>query len=253
MILLLFSITKLNISKELITAGEMIEARFSLKDSINLTLSFNDSDIIEIREMKIIRKKDGFDYSYKLTSYISGEKKIYLLKDNDTMGLIEFKVKSLLKGDETDIVDIKEPLNVFNPYYLLFLLLIPLIAAIVVLIKKPNKKKKIIEEITTPPEEEALNNLEIAKEMIDKDLKIFFFSISEIFRIYIERKFNLPAIESTTTEISYYIKKLKLNELIEFIPLLKEWDIYKFTEIKPLKEKAEESLNKVREFINANR
>ncbi len=253
MILLLFTITKLNISKDLITAGEIIEAKLNLKDSINISLSFNDSDLIEINEMKINKSKQGYDYLYKLTSYHPGEKKIYLLKDKDTLGLIEFKVKSLLKGDETDIVDIKEPLNVFNPYYLFLLLIIPFVAFLIFIFKRPKRKKKIIEEITIPPEEEALSMLEKAKDMIEKDLKIFFFNISEIFRIYIEKKFRFPAIESTTTEISQYIKKLKLSELNEFVPLMKRWDIYKFTEIAPDKKDAEESFNKVKEFINAHR
>ncbi len=252
MILLIFAITKLDISKKEITVGEIIEAKLFLKDSLSLNITFNDSDLIEINKVIIKKKKDGFQYIYTLTSYLTGEKNVYLLKDKDTVGIINFKVKSLLKGDETDIVDIKNPLNVFNPYYLFLLLLIPLILFVVFLLKKPKRKKKV-EEIKTPPEEEALSMLEKTRELLEKDLKLFFFNISEVFRIYIEKKFGFPAVESTTTEISQYIKKLKLNELNEFIPIMREWDIYKFTDIEPEKNRAVESFDKVKGFVDAHR
>lgn len=252
MILLFFCIIKISVSKDLITAGEQIEAKLNLKDSLNISISFNDSDLIEIYDVKIKRTKNGFDYLYKLSSYLPGEKEVYLLKDKDTIGVIDFKVRSLLKGDETDIVDIKNPLNVFNPFYLLFLLLMPVIAAIILFIKKP-KRKKIIVEKTIPPEEEALNSLENTRSLIDEDIKLFFFRISEIFRIYIERKFGFPAIESTTTEIARYVKKNKINELNDFVELLREWDIYKFTEILPEKERALFSFEKIKGFVDVHR
>uniref|UniRef100_A0A7C4UHE4 Uncharacterized protein n=1 Tax=candidate division WOR-3 bacterium TaxID=2052148 RepID=A0A7C4UHE4_UNCW3 len=253
MILFFLSITKLNISKDVITAGEKIYANFTLNDSLNLRISFNDSELIEIMDAKVKKKKNLYEYTYTLTSYLPGEKNVYLLKDTDTIGIINFKVKSLIKGDETDIVDIKNPLNVFNPYWLFLLLIIPAILILFIVLRKPKKKKIKEEVIFIPPEDEALKSLEIARELIDNDIKMFFFSLSEIFRTYIEKKFNFPAIESTTTEINYYAKRLKLKNVEEFIPILREWDIYKFTEIMPERERAIESFNKVKEFINANR
>jgi len=74
-----------------------------------------------------------------------------------------------------------------------------------------------------------------------------------LFRRYIERRFRIPAIEATTTEIAHYIRKKHIKELEVCIDWLREWDIYKFTEIMPQKQRAEEYFKKVEEFINVSK
>jgi len=57
-------------------------------------------------------------------------------------------------------------------------------------------------------------------------------------------------VEATTSEISRQIKKRRMKSIAPFIPLLKEWDIYKFTEVVPKKERAIQGFKKLKEFIN---
>ncbi|HDI83589.1 MAG TPA: hypothetical protein ENF18_07360 [candidate division WOR-3 bacterium] len=254
-LLLLFLDYNVKISKETITVGEPIEITIQWKDTFKLYPSSPDTMMIEILDKDIKTEKNESKGIWKLTAYSPGDKTVNFLRKGDTIPAVQinFTVKSVLTGKERDIADVRPPMGMFNPLYLLYLLLIPLALIIYLLVRRKKHKPPVVKEEEVPPDVEALETLNKIKDLIDEDLKLFFTGLSELFRRYIERRFRIPAIEATTTEIAHYIRKKHIKELEVCIDWLREWDIYKFTEIMPQKQRAEEYFKKVEEFINVSK
>jgi len=244
----------LNISKPEITIGELTHITVSVSPDTTVTPAYPESSMIEIRKAYKKKRKAKTVYHFIVTAYKPGEKSIKFFVANDTLKpyIVKFTAKGVLTGKEKDILDITGPINMFNPLLLLYLL-IPAFGYVGYSIyrKRKNKNIPVAEEVLQiPPEEEALKGLAEIEDLINEDIKLFFTKISEIFRRYIERKYNIPAVEATTSEISRQIKKRRMKSIAPFIPLLKEWDIYKFTEVVPKKERAIQGIKKLKEFVN---
>jgi hypothetical protein len=86
------------------------------------------------------------------------------------------------------------------------------------------------------------------------DSRKHFFELSEIFRRYLGKRYNFPALDWTTEEITKYIQKEKKLELIqqdETIRILDKADLIKFAKIQ-VKSDADE-IESVREIITSTR
>ncbi|MCD6399603.1 hypothetical protein J7L85_02310 [candidate division WOR-3 bacterium] len=255
MIIIILSLTcDLNISRPEITIGELTHITVSVSPDTIVTPNYPDSSMIEIRKAYKKKGKTKSIYHFIVTAYKPGEKSIKFFIANDTLKpyIVKFTVKGVLTGKEKDILDITGPINMFNPLLLLYLL-IPAFgyAGYALYRRRKTKKMPVVKEVPQiPPEEEALKALGEIENLINEDIKLFFTKISEVFRRYIERKYNILAVEATTSEISRQIKKRRIKSIEPFIPLLKEWDIYKFTEVVPKRERAMKSLKEVKEYIN---
>ena len=253
MILFLLSIEyNVNLSRESITVGEPIDITIQWEDTFSLSPSFHDTMMIEILDEVIKVKGKETKAVWKVTAYSPGEKTINFLRKGDTIPAVQvhFSVESVLSGEEKGIADVKPPMGMFNPLYLLWLVMIPLFL-MAFLLRKGRKGRPVMEEEEVPPVVEALEALEGIKKVIEQDPKEFFTFLSEIFRRYIQRGFGIPAVEATTTEIAHHIRKRRVKELEECIDWMREWDLYKFTEMVPQKQRAEEYYEKVKEFLNA--
>ena len=72
--------------------------------------------------------------------------------------------------------------------------------------------------------------------------------MSEIFRGYLELRFNIPALESSTYELKLFIQDLSINE--SWINMfLRNSDIVKFAKGIPLDKDSESFFIKVKSFI----
>lgn len=157
-------------------------------------------------------------------------------------------VQSLLTADASDIRDIKEPIEIpqpFDRWWLVILLLAILTVALIVYYfwrKRsdkpivPFKKKKDIR----PAHEIALESLRILKEkrlIENNQVDRYYTALSKILREYIENRYFLKALEMTTTEVLDAIERAGLYEKIgEGVKeVLSESDLVKFARFIPNK------------------
>ncbi|PRZ26344.1 hypothetical protein [Flavobacterium granuli] len=161
--------------------------------------------------------------------------------------------------DIKDIVPVKSSMSVWWKY-LFILALILGIGALVYWFVKKQQKKKIEQEVYKTPIEKAtslLNTLE-QKELWQKgEVKAYYSELTDIARNYIEEAIEIPAMESTTSELIVGLraasvkKKMTVSqETIENLErVLKQADLVKFAKSKPLDYEITEDRNKIQKAI----
>jgi hypothetical protein len=208
---------------------------------------------------------------YGLTQFDSGRYVIPSIKifidskpfmtDSLLVEVANVKVDTL-KQKMFDIKDIAPADNSIGNWwkYLLILALIIGIGAFIYWYIKKHQKKKLEEEIFKTPIEKAtslLNNLE-KKELWQKgEVKAYYSELTDIARNYIEEAIEIPAMESTTSELIQGLKaasvKKKMTvsqETIENLErVLKQADLVKFAKSKPLDFEITEDRNKIQKAI----
>jgi len=121
---------------------------------------------------------------------------------------------------------------------------------------KDIKEKVEVEEPKIPPHEVAYRELEILKnEQIwqKKEFKLYYSRLTDILRVYIEDKFKVLALESTTDEI---IRDLKAGNVIDFASIeileqiLQIADLTKFAKAEPDDKQNMQSFSLAYDFIS---
>ncbi len=146
--------------------------------------------------------------------------------------------------------------------WLLIMVGIIIIALLVwYLIRRKKGKKSLFTpkpKPALPEDEEALNHLQaLAKKKLWQQghFKAYFSELSYIVRHYIERRFDVPAIESTTDEIIDNLKNKTADE-DQVLRLEKDFqlsDLVKFAKSEPLSHECENSFKNAVDFIEKNR
>jgi len=171
-------------------------------------------------------------------------------------------VHTLQVNPQAEIKDVKDPVKV--PLNWLLILMWFVIGSVVVAtalllylwFKKTKEKKVIIPpKIILPPHIEALNAL---KDLEQKQLwqkgmvKEYHSEITEIIRAYFERKFDLRALELTTTEVNLQLKeKSGAANIIDITnDFLNNADLVKFAKFKPENSVNEEMMKQALEIVN---
>jgi hypothetical protein len=230
-------------------------------------------EVIESYKIDTIKKNNRYELikKYGLTQFDSGmyvipSVKILInnkpfLSDSIAVEVANVPVDTLKQKmyDIKDIVPAENQSNNWWKYVLGLLLLVGLGALIYFLIKK-HQKKKIEEETFKTPIEKAtnlLNTLE-KKELWQKgEIKSYYSELTDITRNYIEEAIEIPAMESTTSELIVNLKKasqkkkMKLSqETIDNLErVLKQADLVKFAKSKPLDFEITEDRNKIQRAI----
>ena len=116
---------------------------------------------------------------------------------------------------------------------------------------KPTKKR-------LPPYEEAminLRNLKAAQLWQQGQEKEYFTGLTDILRVYIDRRFDINAVEMTSSQIIDTLKKNEetkaVNEQLEMI--LEIADIVKFANARPLADDNEAAYQRAVNFVEATR
>ena len=116
---------------------------------------------------------------------------------------------------------------------------------------KPNRKR-------LPPYEEAminLQNLKAAQLWQQGQEKEYFTGLTDILRVYIDRRFHINAVEMTSSQIIDTLKKNEetkaVNEQLEMI--LEIADIVKFANARPLADDNEVAYQRAVNFVEATR
>ena len=161
--------------------------------------------------------------------------------------------------DIKDIAAAENSVGDWWKYLLIFALIIGIGAFIYWFIKKRQKKKLQAEILKTPIEKATtlLDTLE-KKELWQKgEVKAYYSELTDIARNYIEEAIEIPAMESTTSELIQALKaasvkkKMTLSqEIIENLErVLKQADLVKFAKSKPLDFEITEDRNKIQKVI----
>jgi len=162
---------------------------------------------------------------------------------------------------QSDIKDVKEPLTI--PLDWKFILLIALIVLIILAVSYylyRRYKKKIAEQpvkkkiIRIPAHVRALSalsNLENEKLWQKGMVKEYHSKITGIVRSYFEERFNLPALELTTSEQMQQLKKVHSAESILNITneFLNNADLVKFAKFQPLPSVNETMMKQAKEIV----
>ena len=235
--------------------------------------NFGALEVIQSYPIDTIRKNDRYELvkKYGLTQFDSGKYTIpsvgilinnkAFLSDSIKVEVADVQVDTLKQKmyDIKDIVAVKDGIGDWWKYLLVILLLAGL-GVLAYWYFKKHQKEKIQEEIYKTPIEKAtslLNNLE-KKELWQRgEVKEYYSELTDIVRNYIEEAIEIPAMESTTSELIEGLKvasrkkKMKLSqETIEnLFVVLKQADLVKFAKSKPLDFEITEDRKKIERAI----
>jgi hypothetical protein len=265
------------------TTKNKIGAEFKLTLKTNVdTLSkvvfpnlrnFGALEVIQSYPIDTIRKNDRYELikKYGLTQFDSGRytiPSIKILINNKAFLSDSIKVEvanvqvDTLKQKMYDIKDIVKANEGIGDWwkYLLVLLLIGGLGALVYWYFKIRQKEKKEEVIYKTPIEKAttlLNNLEKKELWQHGEVKAYYSELTDIVRNYIEEAIDIPAMESTTSElieglkVASQKKKMKLSKetIDSLFVVLKQADLVKFAKSKPLDFEITEDRKKIEKAI----
>jgi len=168
---------------------------------------------------------------------------------------IPVKVVTSLTPDVTEIHDIKDPLDLEVPrdFRLLWWLLLALAAALLAYLiyrklrKEPEGVKAPAVAAPLPPpdvEAEAALRRLAEKDLIRKGaFSAFYTELSEVMKRYAGRRFEVPYLERTTSEVLSDLKPRKLapGAVSELRAILEASDLVKFAKLMPEASQAEAS------------
>ncbi len=130
---------------------------------------------------------------------------------------LQLKVKEYLPKDVSKV----QPRDFAGLYFVPFpwggfLLTIVVLALVVIVICTWLHKKKVEEERRTPPywdiARERLDNLSKASLIELGKFRQFYYELTEILRYIIQKRFNIPAMEMTNSELIPSLRSLELEE-----------------------------------------
>ncbi|TDD99783.1 hypothetical protein [Flavobacterium cellulosilyticum] len=235
--------------------------------------NFGALEVIQSYPIDTVKKNDRYELikKYGLTQFDSGRYTIPSVKilinnkafltDSLLVEVANVQVDTLRQKmyDIKDIVKVEDSIGDWWKYLLGLLLLLGVGALIYWFVKK-RQKAKIEEEIYKSPIEKAtslLNNLEKKELWQHGEVKAYYSELTDIVRNYIEEAIEIPAMESTTSELIAGLKvaskkkKMKLSqETIEnLFVVLKQADLVKFAKSKPLDFEITEDRKKIERAI----
>lgn len=254
-----------------------IKASVNAKDKVVFPEGkfFGALEILESYPVDTIKNNSQYELikKYGLTQFDSGRYTLpnLLVKINQTA----FRTDSLsilvnnVKVDTTkqQMYDIKNiiateeaPSSEWWKWLLLLALIVASGFASYFIIKKIQKRKETAEEFFASPIEKAiayLQNLD-KKQLIQKgEVKEYYSEMTDIARTYIEESVNVPAMESTSSELIAGLKKaisekkmfINREELNQFKVVLENADLVKFAKSKPMQFEIEKDKGIIDKFL----
>ena len=254
-----------------------IKASVNAKDKVVFPEGkfFGALEILESYPVDTIKNNSQYELikKYGLTQFDSGRYTLpnLLVKINQTA----FRTDSLsilvnnVKVDTTkqQMYDIKNiiateeaPSSEWWKWLLLLALIVASGFASYFIIKKIEKREETAEEFFASPIEKAiayLQNLD-KKQLIQKgEVKEYYSEMTDIARTYIEESVNVPAMESTSSELIAALKKaisekkmfINREELNQFKVVLENADLVKFAKSKPMQFEIEKDKGIIDKFL----
>jgi hypothetical protein len=210
---------------------------------------------------------------FLITSFDSGQHNLPAIKIALTSGLkqdtvttnpVSLWVSNMPVDTSKAIFDIKKPYGApvtfieLIPYIAIGIGILLFILLLIYIIRRFNKQKPLLptRKINEPAHITALRNLDLLKEekLWQQGLvKLYYTKLTDIIRIYIEQRFEVPAMEQTSDEILASFKNMAIEDEMCFIAL-KEIvtlaDLVKFAKALPLPNENESNILNAYLFIN---
>lgn len=230
-------------------------------------------EVIQSYPVDTVKNNDRYELikRYGLTQFDSGRyviPSIKVLINNKAYSTEAIPVEvanvqvDTLQQKMYDIKDIQAANDSLGDWwkYLLGLIFILAIGAGIYWFIRYKQKKKITEEVYKTPIEKAtslLNNLE-KKELWQKgEVKEYYSELTDIARNYIEEAIEIPAMESTTSELIAGLRAASVKKKMTLTPetienlerVLKQADLVKFAKSKPLEYEITDDRNKIQKAI----
>lgn len=152
---------------------------------------------------------------------------------------------------------IKEPLNWLD-FWPAYLAAFVLLAGYLVFMWYRRQERSRVEPPPPPPKPahvialERLDDLENAQLWQKGDINPYYTRLSYVLRAYLEDRFNVPALESTTRQIDTALaqkSKLSHDQRTELSQLLQLSDLVKFARAEPEENLHQRGLDRVRTFV----
>jgi hypothetical protein len=237
------------------------------------TKSFGKLEVIRNYVIDTVRKDDKYDLikRYGLTQFDSGryvipKMTVLINKKPFLSDSISVDVKDVLVDTlKQKMYDIKPIAQVENPSsnwrkYVLGILLIIGIGFLIYYLLKKYQKQKTEEIVYKTPIEKAIGMLKIleTKQLWQKgEIKNYYSELTDIARDYIEEVIEIPAKESTTSELIAGLRKAsnvkKLNftkqSLSNLENVLRQADLVKFAKVQPSDNQIEEDYKRIEKSI----
>ena len=220
--------------------------------------NFGALEVIESYPIDTVKANDRFELikKYGLTQFDSGKyvipripvliDRIPVFSDSLLVEVTNVKVDTLKQKmfDIKPIIQVEKPMGNWWKYVLGILLIIGVVILGYFLWKK-YRKKPIKEIVYNSPIEKATSLLQLLekKELLQKgEIKEYYSELTDIARDYIEEAIEIPAKESTTSELILSLraasvkKKMKLSKeiVLSLEKVLKQADLVKFAKVRPL-------------------
>jgi len=254
-----------------------IKASVNAKDKVVFPEGkfFGALEILESYPVDTIKNNSQYELikKYGLTQFDSGRYTLpnLLVKINqtpfrtDTLSILVNNVKvDTTKQQMHDIKNIiateEAPGSEWWKWLLLLALIVASGFASYFIIKKIQKREDSAEEFFASPIEKAiayLQNLD-KKQLIQKgEVKEYYSEMTDIARTYIEESVNVPAMESTSSELIAALKKaisekkmfINREELNQFKLVLENADLVKFAKSKPMQFEIEKDKGIIDKFL----
>ncbi|MEO0069096.1 MAG: hypothetical protein ABIK18_05085 [candidate division WOR-3 bacterium] len=253
-----------------LTIGDRLQLRLSVKHPKDLTVS--PPFISRPEEVTVTAHKHHIElkgdtavdvYNLTLAIFTVGDGKLspFLVTYQDKGELcavasdsIPLQIKSLISEKMQDINDLKPQFGFPNllPLWIFLGLVLAGVGAFFGLRfwrRYQREKEAVVPKL--PPWEEALLALDTlpVDDWIKKgQIKRLYYTVSEIVKRYLTRRFEFPAIDQTTTEIVRELKARKLAESERFSTFFLDTDLVKYAKFVPQEPAA--VVNSARELIN---
>jgi hypothetical protein len=207
----------------------------------------------------------GYD---SVTAVIPAVQVEYRVGDDSTIKKIEtdsvvVHIHTMMVSTAEEIKDVKSPLIIAYDWRLLLLwiglgILVLVIANYFYKKYKKKKAEQPVEEriIVIPPHVKAfraLENLEQEQLWQKGKIKEYHSRITEIVRLYFAERFDLHALELTTSETMLHLRGIKESEKILDVTFdfLSNADLVKFAKFQPLESVNEEMMKQARNIVQS--
>jgi len=204
-------------------------------------------------------------YRFTLVSFDTGELKIPPFKFivhseglSDTLlsNDVDITVASVLPDEMQDINDIKGPVRFPNFRPLIIGAIILMIAAtgyIAYRYFRRIRRSGVHARPLPPPWIEAilaLERLPVDEWLARGNVKKYYYSLSEILKRYLERRFEFRAVEQTTTEIVNNMRTLRIPQRDEFNRFFTNADLVKYAKYVPPGSEVASAIDDAKELVN---
>jgi hypothetical protein len=251
----------LSTSDSLATIGDRITLKIIVKTSPEIekiALKIPDKNFESISKRQFPGRKTS-EYSvfeiHEVISFFSignhtvGPFTVQMISDNRIVeekqtNSLDIKITSVLEKSDQDIKDLKNLISMRgNPFYVLkyvFVLLglaLLIILVILYIRKKKRQEQSKPQRILSPLEEleEAIDKLHKKNWLKKKRFKVFFITLTDIFKNYLHREFGFNAEDLTTEETMWFVERKEpdtgIRKSLEY--LFRQSDLVKFAKFQP--------------------